>query len=93
MSAVPHQAWAKEGGEPAVAGRQTAPSETAGLTVLSSEELRLASLKKEQEPVAEQPSAGKAGLHPVSGTSGATDVESRLVSVMKDMRQETSLFP
>jgi len=46
---VPHQAWVKPEEESGAPVRHVIPSESAGLTVLSPEELRLASLRGEQE--------------------------------------------
>jgi tetratricopeptide (TPR) repeat protein len=86
---VPYQAWAKEGEEPRVPVRQSVPSEAEGLTVLSPEELRRASLRKEQGPVAEQPGARESTLLPGPGTTTGTGVEAYLVAVMKDLSKGT----
>jgi tetratricopeptide (TPR) repeat protein len=82
---VPHQAWAKEGDEPPAFVRPFVPSEAEGLTVLSPEELRQASLRKEQEPVAEQPAARQSTLPPGPGTTAGTGVEAHFIAVMKDI--------
>ncbi|MHB8071043.1 MAG: tetratricopeptide repeat protein [Candidatus Cryosericum sp.] len=87
MTAVPHQAWSKDGEETSAPVRQSIASESNGLTVLSPEELRKASLKHDEGAVTGQATARVSERQPVSATSAGTDLESRLVRVMKDMRR------
>jgi tetratricopeptide (TPR) repeat protein len=89
MMTVPYQAWAKESEESPAAVRQSAPSEAEGLTVLSPEELRLASLRKEQGPVAERPAARESTLPSGPGTTAGTGVEAHLIAIMKDISRGT----
>ncbi|MCX6064045.1 MAG: tetratricopeptide repeat protein, partial [Caldiserica bacterium] len=63
---VPHQAWVKPEDESVSPGRRFIPSEAAGLTVLSPEELRVASLRKDEEAATRSVHAESAVTAPVS---------------------------
>jgi tetratricopeptide (TPR) repeat protein len=77
---VPHQAWVKSGETSPTDVRRYVPSEAAGLTVLSPEELRSASLRKGPEPGA------------VSAAAPAThgqEAEQQLIGILRDINQGT----
>ncbi len=86
---VPHQAWADPGEEQPAPVRQPVPSEASGLTVMSLEELRQASLKEEHESAAAQAAEHEPAQEPAPGAPAGTDAESRLVAVMKDISRGT----
>ena len=77
---VPRQAWVKPGEASPTAVRRFVPSEAAGLTVLSPEELRLASLRKGQESAA--------FTAPPSPTPGQ-EAERQLIGILRDISQGT----
>jgi len=90
---VPHQAWMAPEEETGLSVRRRMGSEAEALTVLSPEELRLASLRGEsggQAPFASeqaavtQPSPGEAGGEAPSGIAGQS-AEQQLVGVLKAM--------
>ena len=95
--AVPHQAWLKPDEESAPAVRRFVPSEVAGLTVMSPEELRLASLRKEQETAAHPVRANATATRAVSretftappSQTAGQEIERQLVGILRDISQGT----
>ncbi len=95
---VPHQAWVKAGedGSP-TSVRRFVSSEAAGLTVMSPEELRLASLHKSDQPAADPvPSgaspAGLAESETVAPRCAATSeqgTEGQLIGILRDISHGT----
>ena len=77
---VPHQAWVKPEEASSAAVRRFVPSEAAGLTVMSPDELRLASLRKGQESVV--------FTAPPSPTPGQ-EAEQQLIGILRDISQGT----
>jgi tetratricopeptide (TPR) repeat protein len=94
---VPHQAWVKAEDEPPISVRRFASSEAAGLTVMSPEELRLASLHKNDQPAAYPVQAGVSPADStVSGTVASSraaasehDAEWQLISILRDVNHGT----
>ena len=94
---VPHQAWLKPEEESPTAVRRFVPSEVAGLTVMSPEELRLASLRKEREGVSHPVQANAAATRAVSreaftappSPTAGQEVERQLVGILRDISQGT----
>ena len=77
---VPHQTWVKIGEESSTGARHLVPSEVAGLTVMSAEELRLESLRKEQGPA----------THTMSTSEAAgQEAERQLADILRDVSQGT----
>ncbi|RIE08850.1 tetratricopeptide repeat protein [Candidatus Cryosericum hinesii] len=92
---VPHQAWVKPGEESPTAARCFVPSEAAGLTVLSPEELRLASLRKGEEVATHLTQANAADTEvvsraavtaPPSPTPGQ-EAERQLIGIVRGINQ------
>ena len=83
-----HQAWVKPKEESPPLVRRYVPSEAAGLTVMSPEELRLASLRKEQEAATRPIQANAATTVPASPTSGQ-EAERQLIGILRDINQGT----
>ena len=93
---IPRQAWMKPEEYP-TPPRRLVPSEAAGLTVMSSEELRLASLRKDEEAathVTQANAAATASLSrmgvtaPPSPTPGR-EAERQLIGILRDISQGT----
>ena len=68
--------------------RRFVPSETAGLTVLSPEELRFASLRKEHESATHPTQASAAVTAPSSPTPGQ-EAERQLIGILRDINHGT----
>ncbi|MCX6086444.1 MAG: tetratricopeptide repeat protein, partial [Caldiserica bacterium] len=91
---IPHQAWMKPGEEPQAFVRRPVPSEAAGLTVLSPEELRLASLRGEEEsakrpvPAATASVSRTAVMAPLSEAPGQ-EAEGQLIGILRDISRGT----
>ena len=94
---VPHQAWMKPEEETPTSVRRFVPSEAAGLTVMSPEELRLASLHKEEEgathavhvdAAATASVAREAVTAPPSSAPGQ-EAERQLIGILRDISQGT----
>ncbi|MCX6084054.1 MAG: tetratricopeptide repeat protein, partial [Caldiserica bacterium] len=94
---LPHQAWMKPEEEPPTAVRRFVPSEAAGLTVMSPEELRLASLRKEEEAAAHPVRANAAATESVSRAAVTAppspvpgqEAEWQLIGILRDISQGT----
>jgi tetratricopeptide (TPR) repeat protein len=94
---VPHQAWMKTADESPTPVRRFVPSEAAGLTVMSPEELRLASLRKQEEAVTHLTQANAATTASISRT-GVTappsptpgqEAERQLIGILRDISRGT----
>jgi tetratricopeptide (TPR) repeat protein len=91
---IPHQAWMKPGEESQAFVRRPVPSEAAGLTVLSPEELRLASLRGEEEsakrplPAATASVSRTAVMAPPSEAPGQ-EAEGQLIGILRDISRGT----
>ncbi|MBA4365944.1 MAG: hypothetical protein C0398_08120 [Coprothermobacter sp.] len=91
---VPHQAWMKPEEESETFGRRPVPSEAAGLTVLSPEELRLASLRKERESATHPVPSGTASVSRTAVTAPpcptpGQEAERQLIGILKDISRGT----
>lgn len=91
---IPHQAWMKPGEEPQAFVRRPVPSEAAGLTVLSPEELRLASLRGEEES-ARRPatsatvSVSRTAVMAPSSPAPGQEAEWQLIGILRDISRGT----
>ncbi|WP_165849342.1 tetratricopeptide repeat protein [Candidatus Cryosericum septentrionale] len=94
---VPHQAWMKPEEESPNPVRRFVPSEAAGLTVMSPKELRLASLRKEQEAATHLTQANAAATESVSqaavtappSPTPGQEAERQLIGILRDINQGT----
>jgi tetratricopeptide (TPR) repeat protein len=94
---VPHQAWVKPEEESPTTVRRFIPSEVAGLTVMSPEELRLASLRKEEEVAthltqanaAATESVSRAGVTAPPSPAPGQEAERQLIGILRDISQGT----
>lgn len=97
MIAVPHQVWVKREDESSTVVKHFVPSEAAGLTVMSPEELRLASLRKDEVIETEPAQAGEATATAASqgaaavpaGEAPGREAERQLIDLLKDVSQGT----
>ena len=95
--AVPHQAWVKPEDEPQTVVRHFVPSEVAGLTVLSPDELRMASLRKGQEPETPPAQSSSPATQPVAReavtappvTTPEEEAERQLIGILRDVSRGT----
>ncbi|MCX6084199.1 MAG: tetratricopeptide repeat protein, partial [Caldiserica bacterium] len=94
---IPHQAWMKPEEESPTSVRRFVPSEAAGLTVMSPEELRLASLRKEQEAATRPARANAAVTESVARAvvsappfpTPGQEAERQLIGILRDVNQGT----
>lgn len=83
-----HQAWVKPKEESPPLVRRYVPSEAAGLTVMSPEELRLASLRHGEGSATRSVQANAATNVPAFPTPGQ-EVERQLIGILRDISQGT----
>lgn len=94
---VPHQAWVKAEDEPPISVRRFVSSEAAGLTVMSPEELRLASLHKSDQPAAGPVRASVSPpesivsrtVAPPRPATSEQGPEWQLINIMRDINHDT----
>ncbi len=90
---VSHQVWVKPGEKSPTSVRRLVPSEAAGLTVMSPEELRLASFRKEQEAATQlgqvnataTGSLSRAGATTPPSPAPGQEAEQQLIGILRDI--------